>query len=557
MDAAYLKQHVGPALAAGLSQVVVKNPSDAIDFLGNFLIQFARDGADAAAAPARQRAAEQILGEEAAQRDSAEKASKDRAEALSSQAADDDALFGELADAEKRFAGPEDGVVNARLGPELRAQTAAVVQKVVDYVKSRTGAEACYLSSLRSMPEGAGEGGQYLAFTTTSRESAFLKKMALRAPEGDAEEPAPESGVTFDLFAPEEEPEPPEVPEGEDPETWVPPVVYRPPPTVVVPNVLRDDRVKYFRFPRMGGYVASRVKFNNSVHDGALVEEQLTADPYPEPVEAGEEGGEEAAAAAAAAEEEAAGGEAEAEAADPEAEAEAAAAPKKELRVWDAATQEATNVLAVDTMGAGRPFTQEEIAFVQRAADALGGFLEKMTKHQYQAEVALHRARLAANAAAAAGAEERAAADASALEAAMSGAPAAVVGALAACLGMAGMDAAAATDPTTKAVTWELLSQTADVDACIAALTAMDGAAFGAEKTAALREAMGGVDGDGAAGFSYAVGALVKACGSVLDNCEATEVIRAAEEAARIEAEEAAAAAAAAAAEEEAGGEDE
>ena len=62
---------------------------------------------------------------------------------------------------------------------------------------------------------------------------------------------------------------------------------------------------------------------------------------------------------------------------------------------------------------------------------------------------------------------------------------------------------------------------------------------------------------DGAAGFSYAVGALVKACGSVLDNCEATEVIRAAEEAARIEAEEAAAAAAAAAAEEEAGGEDE
>ena len=129
------------------------------------------------------------------------------------------------------------------------------------------------------------DGPQYLAFTTTSRESSFLKKMSLSTPEGDAEEPVPESGVTFDLFAPEEEEEPPEVPEGEDPETWVPPVVYKPPPTVIVPNVLRDDRIKYFRFPRMGGYVASRVKFANSVHDGALVEEHLTADPYPEPVE--------------------------------------------------------------------------------------------------------------------------------------------------------------------------------------------------------------------------------------------------------------------------------
>ena len=133
----------------------------------------------------------------------------------------------------------------------------------------------------------------------------------------------------------------------------------------------------------------------------------------------------------------------------------------------------------------------------------------------------------------------------------------AVVSALAACLGMAGMDATAATDPTTKAVTWELLSQTADVDTCVAALTAMNGSAFDAEKTAALRETMGGLDADAASGFSYAVGALIKACGSVLDNCEATEVIRAAEEAARIEAEEAAAAAAAAAAEEEAGGDDE
>ena len=41
MDAAYLKEHVGSALAQALSQVVVDQPEDAIDYIGNFLLQHA------------------------------------------------------------------------------------------------------------------------------------------------------------------------------------------------------------------------------------------------------------------------------------------------------------------------------------------------------------------------------------------------------------------------------------------------------------------------------------------------------------------------------------
>ena len=41
MDAEFLKQHVGDALAKGLAQVVVDRPEDGIDHLGKFLLRYA------------------------------------------------------------------------------------------------------------------------------------------------------------------------------------------------------------------------------------------------------------------------------------------------------------------------------------------------------------------------------------------------------------------------------------------------------------------------------------------------------------------------------------
>jgi hypothetical protein len=149
-------------------------------------------------------------------------------------------------------------------------------------------------------------------------------------------------------------------------------------------------------------------RYNNSIHEEALNVEHLTADPYPEPVE-GEEGVEEEEAEPVEETEEGS--------ADPE--AEAAVAPKKQLKIWDANSVEVKGVLAVDTMGTGRPFTTEEETFVQRAAAAVSTFLERMTKHQYQAEVVLQRARIASNALIADGAEARAEENAAALESEM------------------------------------------------------------------------------------------------------------------------------------------
>ena len=59
----------------------------------------------------------------------------------------------------------------------------------------------------------------------------------------------------------DEPPPEPEMPEDADPETWVAPVVPTPlPPKVHVQNVLREERMKFYKFPRKGAYLAARIK---------------------------------------------------------------------------------------------------------------------------------------------------------------------------------------------------------------------------------------------------------------------------------------------------------
>lgn len=48
MDSAYLKQHVGTALALGLSEICQKKPADPIDYLSNWLRKHVENLADQA-----------------------------------------------------------------------------------------------------------------------------------------------------------------------------------------------------------------------------------------------------------------------------------------------------------------------------------------------------------------------------------------------------------------------------------------------------------------------------------------------------------------------------
>jgi len=79
------------------------------------------------------------------------------------------------------------------------------------------------------------------------------------------------------------------------------------------------------------------------------------------------------------------------------------------MSLSDANSIEVKGVLALDSMGTGRQITAEEEIFVQRAAAAAAEstLLERMEKHQHQAEVVLQRARIASNSLIAKGAEAR------------------------------------------------------------------------------------------------------------------------------------------------------
>ena len=78
------------------------------------------------------------------------------------------------------------------------------------------------------------------------------------------------------------------------------------------------------------------------------------------------------------------------------------------MSLSDANSIEVKGVLALDSMGTGRQITAEEEIFVQRAAAAaVSTLLERMEKHQHQAEVVLQRARIASNSLIAKGAEAR------------------------------------------------------------------------------------------------------------------------------------------------------
>ena len=87
----------------------------------------------------------------------------------------------------------------------------------------------------------------------------------IKQPE-DAEEVEPRSGLSFDAFklpeVPEEE-EPEELPEGEEP----PPKVIPVPSPLIVDNVMRNEKVKFFGVPKLGAYGAVPFSYATIDHE--------------------------------------------------------------------------------------------------------------------------------------------------------------------------------------------------------------------------------------------------------------------------------------------------
>jgi hypothetical protein len=554
MDAEFLKQHVGSALAKGLAQVVVDRPEDAIDHLGKFLIKYADKQEREVANVQKKANMAKILAEKDADRAAVAAVVAEKTAAADSQAEADMALLAELRSAQNSA-----GFANADDGVKVQAAIDSLLGRCVEHLKARVGASAVYFGRLTTYPEGHEKAGaEYVAYDRADASNAFMAGKSLDKVEEEGEDRPPASGVTFEVFQPveEEEAEEEELEEGQEPAPKPPKM----PRHLHVDNVLRNNQVKFFKFPLLGAYLACDVASASSFHDGALNDEYLTASPEPEPVE-GEEGEE-----AAAAEEDPA---AEEKKDEEKTEGEDEPAPKKK-RVWEPTeVKEGHLVIAADTMGQNRPFTDSEISFVHQLSLAMTEFIANVSKHQFQQEVWLRREHHEANAALG----ETLAADAESNEAAVADAGsklgeeaaeedkaaaekealaqiaktaakgvkdhvdrvlrmqltpgAGVCDAIAAVAGMCGVAAASCNDSATGKPSWTLVSKL-DTGAIFDAIDAWNGESFDAAAVESQRAVMEGVDADGAAAFSAAVGSLVNAAKAALDWSEACTAAKAA-----------------------------
>jgi len=212
-------------------------------------------------------------------------------------------------------------------------------------LQSETGATSTYIGRKETTAgETPVEQIQYIA-ASSNNQSLVGKTLAKPAGEGDEEGAAEGTGVTFDLWTPVE---------GEDAEGQ---------PTSTMPdykhveNVIRDAKVSFFGIPKLGAYLAVPCKYESYLHPDVF-------DPVPDdgaaPAEVPE--GEEP--------------------------------PPPEEKVN---TMPVEIIVALDTMGQGRPFTDEEIVVAQKWAALIGANLTRAEKDIYAVEKEAHAAAAEAN----------------------------------------------------------------------------------------------------------------------------------------------------------------
>jgi hypothetical protein len=150
-----------------------------------------------------------------------------------------------------------------------------VYPSFLELVKLATGATSAYIG-VKGVRDATDEEPALpvISFIAGSEGSNIEGSMLLGQPEDDPDAKA--EGVTFDLFVGTEPPETDEPTEGDDGEE--PGLIY--PEEVVVSNVVRDSRVKFFGVPSIGAYAAVPMKFKSCLHaDG--VDEADTSNQNP------------------------------------------------------------------------------------------------------------------------------------------------------------------------------------------------------------------------------------------------------------------------------------
>jgi len=178
------------------------------------------------------------------------------------QAAADAEIAKNAADAEKSLEARDAAELETMDGIISNEGSAEVLQdSVLEYLKTKTGASAAYLGVCGTKTETVGEGdeaaevsSEVLNYVATTSNQKFLLGQSLVKPAEDAKDQ--KGALSFGIFE-REDATPPEPADGEEPPVapeggwgtrWVTPYLK-------VAECVRNDKVKYFRTPKLGGYL--------------------------------------------------------------------------------------------------------------------------------------------------------------------------------------------------------------------------------------------------------------------------------------------------------------
>lgn len=252
MDSAYLKKNVLPALTEALTAMAVQIPEDQVEFIGRYLLAYVdRKG----------------------QADETKKAVADLDAKLALQIKEDvekerllEEKHSEATTRSKKYSNFLQSIQNM-------SSKAEALDNTVHFLESAMGIPSAYAA----VKEVAGE-TEVLKYTSAGSHSQHILGKKLPKPAGDDGEDAPKrQGVSFEAFklpeVPEEEEpaEPAEPAEGEEAAEPAPPKGPPAPLPLVIVNVMRDQRVRFFVTPRLGAYAACPFIYPSLDHDQVVV----------------------------------------------------------------------------------------------------------------------------------------------------------------------------------------------------------------------------------------------------------------------------------------------
>lgn len=234
MDSEYLKANVNVALMEGLASMAIARPDDCVDYLGKYLLQYVERGA---LRIKEKETLDKVLSDAKVY----EKEEMEKEKVINDERSKKEVYEDKL----RYFLETLGGISNSKQD---------CMDKCTRFLTDYLNIPSSYVAVKKVVNE-----VETLYYVSASGNEKVILGKKLPKPIDDGDEPPVRQGFSFEAFKiPEVSEEPEAEEEEEDPDNPQPKEPKAPPGPVplVIDNVMRDKRTKFFGIPKLGAFVA-------------------------------------------------------------------------------------------------------------------------------------------------------------------------------------------------------------------------------------------------------------------------------------------------------------